>query len=238
MRATSFFNKNYNLVYGQFLKQLIKHNVKLKYHGISHLTMYIKKITKIIDELYDTKLSDNEDLNKQLHKKIFNISAGMLEQSHNTSQKNSVFSSLKEACHNQRQYPNSKIYTISKCQLEWVEVDEDSSQLEEYPVGETYYVLNVADKKVLSNGFIYIKELLLQYHNFKMYEAYKTMTDNNVKVYSVKTDAFVIHEHDLDKVVRFQLFGRSNGLLKGGNEIGDWRIEDKTHIQLPPLIYI
>ena len=160
----------------------------------------------------------------------------MLEKSHNASQKSSVFSSLKEACYYHSLY-GGKIYTISKCQLEFVEVDEDSSQLEESPVGETYYVLNVADKKVLTNGFLPIKELLLQYHNFKMYEAYKTMTGNNVKVYSVKTDAFTIHEDDLDKVFRFQLFGRSNGLLKCGNEIGDWRIEGKTHIQLPTNSY-
>ena len=38
--------------------------------------------------------------------------------------------------------------------------------------GETYYVLNTTDRKTLVNGFRYIKELLLQYHNFAMYEAY------------------------------------------------------------------
>ena len=46
----------------------------------------------------------------------------------------------------------------------------------------------------------YIKELLLQYHNFAMYDAYTKLRSNDVKVYSVKTDAFTIHEDDLNKV--------------------------------------
>ena len=32
-----------------------------------------------------------------------------------------------------------------------------------------YYILNVSDSATLKNGFRYIKELLLQHHNFKMY---------------------------------------------------------------------
>ena len=83
--------------------------------------------------------------------------------------------------------------------------------------GMTYYVLNVSDKKVLSNGFTYIKELLLQYHNFKMYETYKTLTDNNIKVYSVKTDSFTIHKDDLDKVYGYTYLRKwREGLLKFG----------------------
>ena len=98
----------------------------------------------------------------------------------------------------------------------------------------TYYVLNVSDKKVLTNGFMYIKELLLQYHNFKMYETYKTLTDNNIKVYSVKTDSITIHEDDLDKVYGYTYVRKwQEGLLKLGDEIGDWRLEEKHTITLP-----
>ena len=96
-----------------------------------------------------------------------------------------MFSSLKEACYNQRLY-GGKIYTIGRCYTELEEVDDEgeyrSSEIED----KTYYVLNVSGKIVLINGFMYIKELLLQYHNFKMYDAYRKLTDNNVNVYSVK----------------------------------------------------
>ena len=48
----------------------------------------------------------------------------------------------------------------------------------------------------LRNGYTYVKELLLQYHNHKMQEDYNKLINNGVDVWSVKTDAFVIrHEH-------------------------------------------
>ena len=55
-----------------------------------------------------------------------------------------------------------------------------------------YYVLNVSDERCLSNGFRYIKELLLQDHTYRVYEAYETLTENGIDVYSVKTDALTI----------------------------------------------
>ena len=55
-----------------------------------------------------------------------------------------------------------------------------------------YYVLNVSDERCLSNGFRYMKELLLQDHNYRVYEAYETLKGNGIGVYSVKTDALTI----------------------------------------------
>ena len=233
-----FFNKKYNLIYGKFLKQLLKRDIKLKilyYKQPNHV--YKVNYKKIIDELYSTKISSNEDLNKQLQKKVANISIGMLEKSHNTSQKSSTFNSLREACYYQKLNPNSKIYTIGQYQTELEELEDDEMRVRDTE-GMTYYVLNVSDKKVLSNGFTYIKELLLQYHNFKMYETYKTLTDSNIKVYSVKTDSLTIHEDDLDKVYGYTYLRKwREGLLKFGDEIGDWRLEEKHTITLPTQPY-
>ena len=233
-----FFNKKYNLIYGKFLKQLLKRDIKLKilyYKQPNHV--YKVNYKKIIDELYSTNISSNEDLNKQLQKKVANISIGMLEKSHNTSQKSSTFNSLREACYYQKLNPNSKIYTIGQYQTELEELEDDEMRVRDTE-GMTYYVLNVSDEKVLSNGFTYIKELLLQYHNFKMYETYKTLTDNNIKVYSVKTDSITIHEDDLDKVYGYTYLRKwREGLLKFGDEIGDWRLEEKHTITLPTQPY-
>ena len=160
----------------------------------------------------------------------------MLEKSHNTSQRSSTFTSLKEACYYQSIY-GGKVYTISECQTELNEVDEDEFETRETE-GTKYYVLSVSEKKTLINGFMYIKELLLQYHNFKMYEAYKTLSDNNIKVYSVKTDCLTIHEDDVDKVYGYS-FCRvwREGLLKFGTGIGTWRLEEKKTITLPTQLY-
>ena len=62
--------------------------------------------------------------------------------------------------------------------------------------GKIYYVLFISDSRKLINGFRYIKELLLQHHNMKMYLAHKLLVENNIRVYSVKTDAFAIEQDD------------------------------------------
>ena len=117
------------------------------------------------------------------------------------------------------------------------EVNEDEIETKETE-GAKYYVLSTSEKKTLINGFIYIKELLLQCHNFKMYEAYKTLNDNNITVYSVKTDCLTIHEDDVPKVCGYMFLRHwREGHLKFGNEIGDWRLEDKKTITLPTQLY-
>ena len=95
----------------------------------------------------------------------------------------------------------------------------DEEEKEEAPDEDTknkgkYYVLNVEDRAVLKNGYRYIKELLLQYHNYRIYKDYNTLRENNIEVFSVKTDAFTILRKDLQKVMK---------LLKFGKDIGDWK---------------
>ena len=68
------------------------------------------------------------------------------------------------------------------------------------------------------NGYRFIKELILQHHNFDMNEACKKLKDNDVEVYSVKIDAFVIDKSNL---------GKAREVLKFGSEIGEWRWSDK-----------
>ena len=63
-----------------------------------------------------------------------------------------------------------------------------------------YFVLNVSKKTTLQNGFRYIKELLMQHHNYKIYSDVKILNDNNIKVYSIKTDALTVHKNDIDKI--------------------------------------
>ena len=47
-------------------------------------------------------------------------------------------------------------------------------------------------EKQLRNGFRYIKELLMQGHNFKLMQAYDIVEKAGVELYSVKTDCFTI----------------------------------------------
>ena len=61
-----------------------------------------------------------------------------------------------------------------------------------------YYILTKTGEVELENGLMFIKELSLQGHNFKMYDAYKKLTEANVHVIHVKTDAFAIEPEHID----------------------------------------
>ena len=212
------FNKKYNLRYGMFLKRLIKDGVKMKILYYKQPS-YIHKVDykQLVDDLYATDITD--------HKVVANYMFGMLEKSHNTAQQSSVFNSLREACYYQSIH-GGKIYTVGENKVELFEEMEDEQLIirDVETKGTVFYVLNVSEKRELTNGFIYIQELLLQYHNQRMYEAYKALDENNIPVCSVKTDAFTIPKHHLDKACE---------ILDFRNEIGNWRVEDKEYIRLP-----
>ena len=82
---------------------------------------------------------------------------------------------------------------------------------------------------MLNNGYIYIKELLLQDHNFKMLQDSNKLVNNYVPVMSVKTDAFVIRSRDVDK---------AREILEMKTGIGEWRTnKEGEEILLAPEEY-
>jgi hypothetical protein len=83
------------------------------------------------------------------------------------------------------------------------------------------YILNDVDTKRLRNGFRYIKELLLQNHNLRMYLNHQILTTNNINVYSVKTDAFTIDVNNIEL---------AKSLLKFDNGMGSWRVSKTDDI--------
>ena len=184
-----FFNKKYNLIYGKFLKTMIQNKTELKIICFKK-PFYIHKVnySDIVDELNETMISDDIEEDKSNKKRIANITFGMLEKSNNTAQRSYIFNSLREAIHYQRQ-SGGRIYAIQEEHL--IDNDDDTETRQN---GNTCYILNVSGKTKLMNGFRFVKELLLQYHNFAMYEAYHRLLENNIKVYSVKSDAFTIDE--------------------------------------------
>ena len=242
-----FFHKKINLIYGKFLRKMVENGVKLKIICYKQ-PCYLHKVdySKFVNDLWDTYISDDIEEDKSLKKKVANINFGMLEKSNNTSQRTKIFNSLKEACYYQGQY-GGKIIAI---QRETVTVeyyddecgdddDDDDDEANNFTktttMGDTYYILNTTDKQQLVNGFIYIKQLLMDYHNFAMYEAYNKFVANGVKVYSVKSDSFTIHEDDLNKVKGIPncvMPSLREGILKFDDEIGNWRVS-KSQINFP-----
>ena len=91
-----------------------------------------------------------------------------------------------------------------------------------------YYTLTMTHKTDLTNGFRYIKELLMQRHNFKMHKDYKTLKNNSINVHSVKTDAFIIDRKNIDK---------AKTLIKFSTKRGGWRAEDNKQVSPPSDIH-
>ena len=264
--ANIFFNKKYNLIYGKFLRKMDLSEIKIIYYK---QPSFIHKVNykKIVDELWETPLGSNEDEDKQIKKTIANVNFGMLEKSKNVSQRSVIFNSLKEACHYQRKY-GGRIYAVQE-ETELIyydreirvyddadaddayDDDEEEEQAhtlnEERKEGEKYYILNTSDRQTLVNGYRYIKELLLQYHNYAMYETYNILVKNGIGVCSVKSDAFTMHKHDFDRVKGNPYYKIINTfreteivlrepILNFEKGIGNWRVPD-TPVHFPPKKY-
>ena len=71
---------------------------------------------EIINELWKLKISDNEDIDKQINKLIVNIHIGLLEKTGSTSQKSVLFKNLNEALNFQQQN-GGKIHKLSDVEV-------------------------------------------------------------------------------------------------------------------------
>ena len=150
-------------------------------------------------------------------KLLANVNFGLLEKSTSTSSKSYTFNSLREALYYQN-LVGGKINKLSVDKPESVEDDEEEEAWRTIytKLDEKYYCLTVSDGATLRNGFIYIKELLVQYHNFRMYQDYLKLVYNNVDAWSVKTDAFVIRREHLR---------RAKNAIDFNENISGWRHE-------------
>ena len=161
---------------------------------------------------YSTKISEDQDENNTLKKLIANVNYGLLEKSQNTKTKSVVFNSTKEAKHFQVKYGGTlsimqeyeikeeEVHTNYKSDLdEGVNFTDDGDDPEDTKVvygkvfkptrtGKEYTVLTVSDTKAFRNGFRYIKEFLMQNHNYFVYQSYEKRKKYGVEVFSVKND--------------------------------------------------
>ena len=215
-----FFNKKFNLVYGKHLKQLISRGVVVKilfYKKPSHL--HKVKYKKAIDDLYRANMSDDREEDNKIKKTLANIAFGMLEKSFNRKTASRMFDGIKEALNHQKKY-GGKIYVLDEVEMEsywkWDTSVGNWNTGNEKRTDSKYYIVSKTGERKMTNGFRYIKELLLQNHNFDMYDSYEKLKANNINVYAVKSDAFHIALKDVRKAKK---------VLNFGCEIGSWRIE-------------
>ena len=226
-KTSSMLNKRYCLVYGLFLKEILKDDEGRLNDETFEVLYYkipsqIHKVNykEIVDELWNNSISKDTREDKCIKKLIANVNFGLLEKGGSTNQKSLVFKSVNEAMEYQANY-GGKLLKINDVEVGMEENEEEIKQ--------SYYILNIRDKAKLRNGFRYIKELLLQHHNFKMKKAYFKLLKNGISVYSVKTAAFVIDTVNLEK---------TKEVLEFHNDIGGWRTDKHNeNIILPSVNY-
>ena len=95
---------------------------------------------------------------------------------------------------------------------------------ERVPTGCALYSLNISAECSLTNGFRYVKELLMQHHNFYLSKCNKLLQAHGMIVYTVKTDSFTIKKACLEQ---------ARELLNFDNGIGSWRVHNEEDIKLP-----
>ena len=191
------------------------------------------RFKQIVDDLWKAPISEDDEEDRKMKKSIANRNFGLLEKSQNTAQVSKIFNSLRECCYYQSVF-GGKVLTVSQQEQCFIETDDDEMIAETKDSGNTYYVLNVSDTKKLTDGFRLIKEMLLQNHNFAMFEAYDVLKEKNGRVYSVKCDAFTVHRDDVATVVGHKYIGKwMDGALDTGKCIGQWKVENDKQINFP-----
>ena len=227
-----FFNKRYNLCYGYFLKQLKQvHTIK----AVKHPSI-IKKVRykDLVEELWKTPISDDTEEDSVLKKTIANCNYGMLEKQINRTQKSKIFDTYEDAKFFQlkyggditfiKQYEERSEWRAESPLDEGVEGAPMIYTNEMVPTGRSLFILNLSAEASLTNGFRYVKELLMQRHNFYLNRSYELLTNNGVDVYTVKTDAFTIRQTQLETAME---------LLNWEDGIGNWRLNRTEDIKFP-----
>ena len=220
-RKHGLITQDKSLVYGRFLHPTDQ-IVAVK------TPSFVKSVDyrSAIQELYDSTISLDENQDVHIKKLIANVNIGLLEKCFNRKSRGYLFEDLAE-CQYYQAKMGGAIHMLSM--IEDIEelidlgLDDglDSRPIASFQVkecGKPLYVLVMKAECQLKNGFRYIKELLLQSHNFKLMQAFDKLAESNIAVHSVKTDCFTIRASDLS---------RAQHLLSFDSGIGSWRVSKK-----------
>ena len=114
-------NKQYNIIYGQFL-DFFKDDVEILYYKEPS---FIKTVNyaEILKLLFNTHISDNKTEDTYLRKLIANVNFGLLEKGTNKAQISYIFDSLNEAQHYQALY-GGKIAILRKQELTFIDEED------------------------------------------------------------------------------------------------------------------
>ena len=83
-------------------------------------------------------------------------------------------------------------------------------------IKETFYIVNVYDKKRLRNGFTPIKDMIYLNQSIKMYNTFLKLQELEINVYGIKTDCLLVNKVNFNDL-------KNN--FKISDNIGEYKIE-------------
>ena len=236
-------NNIYNRCYG--FKLIVLSNI------IKFRIIYVQKPSSIIevdfkkhiDDVYNTKIDNDNDVDLSLKKQLINVPTGILEKRYNKKSKVSLFKNRSE-CQNAAKLYNGKVKTISK--IVDVEEEEEINPLDiglnvdvvkytdankkikknKIPtIEESVYACVIEKEKELTSNFRHIKDQIYDLSHLEILKAYNKLKENNINVVAIKTDC-VLYENiknvNIDDLFNFD------------NKIGCYKKEtDKKAVSTP-----
>lgn len=186
------FENTYNRTFGFVLK-----NIQYKYEIIAYKKpSHIQPINfkKIVKDIYNETISNNEQTDKQLKKNIFNILTGKFELKYNRRSRSFLFDNEDEALQHYNECQRAKIHRIFIQGTSPINFYQDSDDEDGYTgtqyetINDNLFVVETIGEKQLKDGFKYIKDIIYSYSNLKLINLYEEMAKNNIEVVALKTD--------------------------------------------------
>lgn len=180
------FDNKYTRCFGFKLLYAQKCGFKFKIHYVRRYSKLEQvQYKKAVDELYAM-----EDIPMSNRKYIANKTTGLLEKKRNSRYICKLFATYVEAQHYQIKYGGGDILVLGDSDLVM------SGLFENVKKRGRMYLLVFKKTQTLSNGFRYIKEMIYNQMNVKMFDLYKRCVKNNLKVVGVKTDCIIVHNSE------------------------------------------
>jgi len=179
------FRNIYNRCYGYKLNRISK--------SVKYEILYYRKPSslqpsnsiELVNNLYDTKISNDEENDIGLKKSIVNITLGKLEKKKNKKRITKIFKNYDEACYYQSKY-GGKIYPICG--------DDDEKNM------ITIYLLVIIFEKELVSGFTPIKDMIYEIRSLKNYLTCCKLKENGIKYIGIHTDSILFKKKYVSKI--------------------------------------
>ena len=170
------------------------------------------------------KLWSNDKLSSQNKKDIVNRTTGLCEKKYNTASVCKMFDSYAEAQFYQIKY-KGKIHSLQQSFKSVHTIDQNEDPLNfgldmgafkdekiatKLEFGKSIHLLVTEEKKMLVEGYRYIKELIYDIMSLKMYELYNEVVSKGVVPKGIKTDAILVSKSksELEKLFNFSFRNR------------------------------